>query len=498
LGRIQYLTAKENPPHLTCICPSVAGSQYDYLEYYPGGCLRTEYVDQLDNLGYGTSTFVLAHQTRDIVWQVTESANLYPASIQVPAFMIGGWYDHNVDAMITLFDELQQNGAPSVAAAHKMLFGPWTHGGHGTSSVGGPGQGQMNHPNAVGWNDSLALRFFDYYLRNIANGWPNEPAMRYYMPGQETWHTTPSWPPANQQGIYYFGAQGKLKNTPPSISTDTQRTIAYDPRNPSPTVGGPTLRSDLDQGPYDQAPLVESRNDVIIFSTDTLKEPLTIAGKPSVILYVKSNRPDTDFAIRVTDVFPDGRSMLLLDGVRRMRFRSSYSNPDTIIPGNVYQITVDLPHLAYTWNIGHKIRVDVTSSNYPRFDSNLNNGDAMYTAGDTLTASNTLYYSPFRPSRLILPIKTVATSVKTPLETEESFQVFPNPAQQWVQVKWQGMQATEIRLQDAMGRTIRRTTANNSAGQWELAVADLPQGMYYMTLIQADGKQTTRQMIIAR
>lgn len=497
LGRIQYLTAKKNPPHLTCICPSVAASQYDYLEYYPGGCLRTEYVEQLDALGFGTSTVVLAHPTYDIVWQYTEPLNLYPDSIQVPAFMIGGWYDHNVEVMFTLFDLLQTQGAPAVAAKHKMLFGPWAHGGHGTSTVGGPSQGQMSHPNAVGWNDSLALRFFDFYLRNIANGWENDPALRYYVPGEEAWVNAPSWPPSNTTPTpFYLHPGGKLSSQSHPSSTDTLGTIVYDPRDPSPTVGGPTLRADLDQGPYDQAPVVESRSDILIFSTDTLTQPLVIRGEPSVILHVRSDRPDTDFAVRLTDVFPDGRSMLIRDGIRRMRFRSSYSSPDTIIPGNHYEIEVELAQLAYTWLPGHRLRLDISSSNYPRFDCNLNNGDAMYTAGDTLIANNTLHYSAIKPSRIILPIVNGTTEITPSNASNFRVMAYPNPTAGNLSLEWGDVLMKEVRLMDLSGRLLEKWQVGNAANGINVSVAGRPSGTYLIQFMAQDGKQAIKKVIL--
>ncbi|NTW34286.1 MAG: CocE/NonD family hydrolase, partial [Bacteroidetes bacterium] len=385
LGRIQYETAKENPPHLTCIVPLVAGSQYEYREYYEGGVLRTEYVQQLDSLGFGLGPVVRAHQIQDYFWNYSDTAFMYPEKIRIPVFMIGGWYDHNIPAMFELFDSLRLYSPLNVRNKHKMLFGPWAHGGFGFTHVGTLQQGQLQYPEAAGWSDSLALRFFDYYLRNINNGWDTMPNIKFFQMGENTWNNIANWPPLGTTMYKLYFSNGTLTTQIPESASDSC-IFQYDPRNPSPTVGGATLDDDLEQGPYDQSPIVESRNDILIFSTTTLAENVIMRGKPTIHLFVTSNRKDTDFSIRLTDVYPDNRSMLLYDGIKRLRFRDGYKASDTsaIIPGNIYSLTINLPEIANTFLAGHKIRVDITSSNYSRFDCNLNNGGIMYTAGDTL------------------------------------------------------------------------------------------------------------------
>src|ERR1043165_1917923 len=158
LGRVQFQTAKTNPPHLTCICPLVAGPQYDYQEYFPGGCLRTEYVDQLDGLGFGTSAALMNAPVHNGTWTFVENQNFYPDSIRVPCYMIGGWYDHNIEVMLAFYKALQNSNTP-VKDKHRLLMGPWVHGGHGTAQVGTQLQGQLSYPNADNWNDSLAILF---------------------------------------------------------------------------------------------------------------------------------------------------------------------------------------------------------------------------------------------------------------------------------------------------------------------------------------------------
>lgn len=127
LGKVQYLTAKEDPPHLKCIVPVVAAPYYNYSEYYPGGVLRTEYVEQLDQLGFGLGLLVYPHPFYDIVWQYTESTSNYPQSIKVPCFMVGGWYDHNINEMVDFFASIRSSSPLAVRDKHKLLIGPWAH-----------------------------------------------------------------------------------------------------------------------------------------------------------------------------------------------------------------------------------------------------------------------------------------------------------------------------------------------------------------------------------
>ena len=435
LGKIQYQTARENPPHLTCCAPLVAGSQFDYQEYYPGGVYRTEYVEQLDALGYGMSAALLAMPFYNLTWQYLETTNYYPSSIKVPCFMIGGWYDHNVELMLELFSGIKQLSPTNVRDKHKLMMGPWAHGGFGTAQVGTCNQGELTFNEACGWSDSLSMRFFNYYLKNQANGWENEPVIRYFQIGENSWYSTSSWPPNGYSGQkLYFQSGGSMLNTIPALSNSFS-SINYDPADPSPTHGGPTLRQDQLQGPYDQATSVESRNDIVVFTSPVLTEAVSVAGKPIVRLFVKSDQKDTDFAIRLCDVYPDSRSILISDGIQRMRFRNGYTTADTasMNPTQVYQIDIDLPNTAYTFLPGHAIRVDVTSANYPRFDNNLNNGLQMYTAGDTLIANNQVFHESLHASYIQLPISS-GSNINDNAQLNK-IQIFPNPVSDVINIE---------------------------------------------------------------
>jgi len=291
--------------------------------------------------------------------------------------MIAGWYDHNIDAAVDQYDTCAKSSPLPLGTKHHFLIGPWAHGGNGTAFVGTANQGQLNYPNAAGFNDTLSLQFFDYHLRNINNGWDARKPVMFYQMGDEQWLEDTQWPVNYTTSTnYYLQHNGSLSKTQ-SISDSL--TFSYNPSSPSPTVGGPTLRNDLQQGPYDQVPAVESRFDLITFETAVSSQDLKIKGRIEANFFISSDKPDTDVAVRITDVYPDGRSMLIMDGIQRMRFRNGYRTSDTAFmqPGQVYPVNIKLSNSAITIKAGHKLRIIVTGSNYPRFNRNMNNGGAV-------------------------------------------------------------------------------------------------------------------------
>lgn len=499
LGKVQFSTAKKNPPHLTCICPLVAGPQYNYDEYFPNGALRTEYVQQLDGLGFGMSTVLMQHPTRDITWTVAENLNFYPDSIRVPCFMIGGWYDHNIEVMLDFFNGIQTRSPANVRDQHRLLMGPWAHGGNGNAKVGTPNQGQLDYPNAENWNDSLALMFFDYYLRGINNGWEQSPVIQYYQMGENTWQSASSWPPAGGTNTnFYFHKNGLLDRSIPANNGDSL-TYNYDPNNPSPTVGGTTLRNDLDQGPFDQAPVVEIRNDLLIFTTNTLTQNVVMKGSPVVYLKVSSNRRDTDFGVRLTDVYPDGRSMLVHDGVMRMRFRNGERPADTslIFPGNIYDCTIELPSTAITFLAGHKIRVDVSSSNYPRFNRNMNTGGVMYPGNsldsllNPVVAANTVYANSLNASYISLPLVGF-TGVDDAI-AEEEVKIFPNPVNGLLNIQMKENEVRKVTVYNPLGRVVLVKEINGSG---VLDFSGFDQGIYLIEITERSGANICYKKVV--
>jgi len=435
LGKIQYQTAKGNPPHLTCICPVVAAPQFEYKEYFPNGSLRTEYVQQLDGLGFGLTASLMAHPIKDNFWNFVEDANDYPDSIQVPCFMIGGWYDHNTQLMMDFYSQLRTRSPISVRAKHKILMGPWVHGGHSTAKVGSIAQGQLSYPNAQNKNDSMAMQFFDYYLRNINNNWNSVPAYTLYQMGENKWLNEGSWPLNGVKAYrFYLNKNALMDQVLPSSSSDSLN-YSYNPIDPSPTLGGCTLRSDLLQGPYDQLNGIENRSDMLVFSSNKLSKDLILNGRIKVVLKVSSSQLDTDFDVRVTDVYPDGKSMLLNDAVMRMRFRDGFTQAQIamMVPGKVYDCIIELPTTCIAFLIGHKIRLIISSSNYPKYNRNMNNGQGMYPGNSTdsllnpLSAVNTIYCNILNASYVELPLLNFSSDISELSDKNHSITLFPNP-----------------------------------------------------------------------
>lgn len=497
LGKVQFQTAKENPAALTCICPLVAGPQFDYDEYFPNGVCRTEFIEQLDGLGFGLSPILMANPVFNPTWTFAENANFYPTAIQVPCFMIGGWYDHNIEVMLPFFNAIRTSSPASVKNQHRLLMGPWAHGGNGTAYVGSPAQGQLLYSNAGGWNDSLALMFFDYHMRAIPNGWNTTDYVQYYQMGENTWNTSPNWPVAAATPVDFQFHPGEVLSPLTTSSSTASMSYNYDPNDPSPTYGGPTLRQDLDQGPFDQSDSVESRSDILTFTTIALTQNAVLKGSPVVHMKVSSNRLDTDFDIRLTDVYPDGRSMLVNDGAFRMRFRDGLTAADTsnMTPGTIYDCVIPLPNTAITFLAGHKIRVDVSSSNYPRFNRNMNTGGPMYPGNSMdslvspLIATNTIYTNDVNKSYITLPLEGWSMGID---ETEASkVNIYPNPCTNFVLIEHSGNENVELVIYNMLGEKLVQTTFEKSI---KINSEKFAKGIYFAEL-RYNEKVVTKKIV---
>lgn len=499
LGKVQYETAREQHPNHTCAVPQVAAPGTYYKDFYYGGVLEESYLEQLDALGYGLSTIVLANPTYNITWNFAESSGQYANQIQIPMLMQGGWYDHNIERMLEWYGELQQQSP--AAADIKFLIGPWVHGGSGAAYVGSAAQGELTYNNAAGWSDSLALDFFDYHMRNVNNGWNSFPSFKYYQMGENTWNDAANWPTneVNSQQLWLY--PNNALQQPGTVLPQDQTSYQYDPRDPSPTIGGPTLHPTLDQGPYDQAPSVESRNDIAIFTTATLTDTLVLKGSSKAHLFISSDRKDTDFVIRLTDVYPDGRSMLITDGIHRMRFRDGFSDSDTAVmtPGNIYEVEIQLPPTSYTFLPGHALRIDITSSNSRRWDTNLNNGGTMYTAGDTLIANNTVYMQGSTISYFEASMNDYFTSINELATNTPTLNTYPNPTNDQLTVEWQSTESGkwQLSLYDLHGKRILTEQKVLPVGRQRIRVdvSDIAAGFYFLQ-IKSRTKRATRKISI--
>jgi uncharacterized protein len=498
LGNVQFQTAREQPPHLVCAVPMVASPQTHYQQYFPGGAARTEYLETLGILFGNTFGPIINNPHYNFIWQVAENSTMYPDEIVTPMLLIGGWFDHNTRDNLLLFDTLR--ALSPAGEKHRLLMGPWTHGGTGLSYVGSAQQGELSFPQAAGWHNDIANQFFAYYMLGENNGWENSPFVQYFQMGDDEWLSGEVFPPENLETQTYYLLEDQSLHPVLPFAQEVQMSFTYDPTDPSPTIGGKTLNLDLLQGPYDQSDEVESRNDVLVFTTAVLEEDLVVKGSPVAYLFAASDQKDTGFALRLTDVYPDGRSILLGETILRMRFRNGYTTGDTAFmqPGEVYPITLTFDQLAQTFKAGHRVRLDISSSNYPRYNRNMNTGGEMYPNGnlDTLVnplvAANTVFMQNNYPSRLELPVVPVEVATREP-GWAGAVRQFPNPAGEQVFLENLPAPAT-LWLADASGKNVRQIAATSSSAT--LGLSGLAPGVYFLTIEDENGRKAVRKIVL--
>ena len=400
LGAVVYLTAANRPPHLVCAVPVVRNLRNDYLWYFPGGVFREAYHETI-SLAIGFPKKKPLSYPRG-GWDEPGVPPLISSMIDIPMLFIGGWYDHHTlpegYGIIQSYFDMQASGGPNARGNQRLVMGPWTH-----TDCDRLDQGQLQYPKGEGIAGVEAEKFFNYWLRGIGNGYTDRLPIRYFLMGTNRWLESESWPPpGTEETVFYLQAEGKLsRETPRTSAPDLFR---FDPHDPMPTIGGPEVcyrGGPIRCGPFDQRQQVESRDDVLTYTSNILESDFTVTGSMQVRLCVSSDRFDTDFAVRLCDVYPDGRSMLVTDGIRRMRFRYSYREEKLMVPGEIYCVTIDLSTTALTFLKGHRIRISVTSSNYPRFHVNPNNGGPLYKGGELLVAINTVYHDAEHPSAVV-------------------------------------------------------------------------------------------------
>jgi putative CocE/NonD family hydrolase len=257
----------------------------------------------------------------------------------------------------------------------------------------------------------LYLRWFDHWLKGIENGVTRMPKAQIYVMGRNVWRAEQEWPLAlTQYTKYYLHSDGRAQSrfgtgvlsivAPKQESPDT---FAYDPRTPVPTFGGMLSGGSGATGSFDQS-AVEMRQDVLVYTTPPLERGVEVTGPLQVVLYVSSSAKDTDFTGKLLDVYPDGRAFLLYEGVLRMRYREGLDRKVWMEPGGVYAISIDLESTSNYFAPGHRIRVDVSSSSFPRWDRNLNTGGDNYDETEGVVARNVVHHSARYPSHVLLPV----------------------------------------------------------------------------------------------
>jgi putative CocE/NonD family hydrolase len=454
VGATQMLAAIGHPPHLAGICPVVTASNYHENWTYQGGAFEQWFNESwtsglaqdtasralrdatnalvgsrvlplkeypVFNLGSpvdGTSlTSALApyfldwldHPTYDGYWKQWAIDEQY-ASIQVPALTVAAWYDIFQGGSLRNYLGMKAHAGNEVARNGQRLL--VTIGGH---AGGGRKIGTVDFgPAAAEYDENaVTLEWYDYLLQGKQNRFASSNPVRIFVMGENKWRDEAAWPLERAKSTSYFlhsagqansaAGDGSLSATVPS--TETADSLIYDPANPVPTIGGPLCcdGEHLPAGPKDQAE-VENRKDVLVYSTAALAEDTEATGPVTLDLYASSSAVDTDFTAKLVDVWPNGYRQNLTEGILRARYRESTASAKPLVPGQIYELKIDLWSTSNVFLKGHSIRVEVSSSNFPRFDRNLNTGKDGSTDATLVKATNTIYHDAAHPSALVLPV----------------------------------------------------------------------------------------------
>ncbi|MGE5595205.1 MAG: CocE/NonD family hydrolase [Hyphomicrobiales bacterium] len=459
LGATQWLAAAAQAPNLQCIFPSLTGSDFYDGWTYQGGAFELGFnltwtavllaladvpranlePAQLQELMGGLAGVVfnhwpairhlpirelpafahevvapyyrewLDHPTRDDYWGPITIEAAHPR-IAVPAYNLGGWFDLFIRGTLRNFSGMKREGATDLARhGQKLIVGPWFHGAQLTAAAGQTVFGQS----AQVLLEDLHLHWFNRWLRDDDNGIDREPAARVFTMGTNQWSDYSDWPPPEAQITPYFlhsnGAaatargDGVLALEPPAAERPDH--FVYDPLNPCPTVGGPLFPYPLDvpRGQFDQRP-VEERPDVLCYTTPPLDRDVEVTGPVEVHLWAASTAKDTDFTAKLVDVAPDGTALNLCDGIMRARYHAGYDRVELLTPGQPVELRIDLAGTSNVFRRGHRIRLEISSSNFPRFDRNTNTGNTIATDRDSCVAMNTVFHDRARPSAVYLPV----------------------------------------------------------------------------------------------
>ena len=455
VGATQMLAAIAHPPHLAGICPVVTASNYHDGWTYQGGALE-QWFDQNWTTQLATNTMwrLIAKDTNALLGASTLPLTRYPAfnytslpagadataqlasyyldwlahpdydaywkqwsieehfaDIRVPALHIGGWYDIFLNGTLRNYMGIKAHGG-SDAARHgqRLLIQIGGHAGFGRR-IGDVefGDEAVKFPAT-----QVLLAWYDYLFKDVQNEFANSSKpVHIFVMGENKYHEESDWPPPEAKLTRYFlhsggsanslHGDGSLSVTP--AKKEASDKFTYDPANPVPSIGG-SLCCDAEHyepGPRDQR-LAENRNDVLVYSTQPLADDVEVTGPVTLELWVKSSAVDTDFTAKLVDVSPEGFAMDLTDGILRMRYRDSQEKPTLMNPDQVYKISVDLWATSNVFKKGHILRLEVASSNFPRFDRNLNTGGDQATGRDFVSATNTVLHDSEHPSALLLPV----------------------------------------------------------------------------------------------
>jgi hypothetical protein len=447
VGATQMLAATARPPHLVAIQPTVTASEYYEGWTYQGGApmqwfasswasglavdtLRRkadpkahprDWVEALPPEQYRLletpPTAALApyfqdwfrHETADDYWRAVRVSDHY-GQMAVVALHSAGWHDIFSTGSIRNYLGMRAGAAtPEARAGQRLMVGPWAH--WDTSPEGKVGEVVFGKA-AVVDEDRLLLDWSDYTLKGKANDYATGAPVRIFVMGDDAWRDEQEFPPARARSVRYYlhsvkGARtaagdGVLSAVPPRREPADRFT--YDPADPVRTLGGRLCCGAAYQpGPFDQRPN-ESRRDVLVYSTPSLEKDLEVTGFITAEIQAATSAADTDFTAMLVDVDPSGYARYLADGIVRARYRRSRENAEPIVPGQIETYAIDLWATSNVFKAGHRLRLYVSSSNFPRFDRNPNTGESTADSARMVKAQQTVYHDAAHPSALILPV----------------------------------------------------------------------------------------------
>jgi len=399
-GYAQNFLAVTRPPHLVAQYMTDTGLSLFHLGYRRGGTTRPRrFLSMLehcqrpeDALRWLRDTF--DHPTYDEYWQ-QEDCTRHFDKMNVPAFTLGSWFDFMNDGSVESYIGRQHRGGPGSRGRQQLLIGPWLHGGPKGARVG-----DLTFPENAAFDYwAHMIRWFDYHLKGKATGVDRDPPVRYYVMGENIWREARDWPPPSTPTPYYLEAGGGLSARPPA-APEGATLFRSDPDSPAP-IPGRAFPGATDGRAYEQHPDVKS------FTTPALTKPVEWSGKLKAELYLSSDARDTDIIVRVNDVHPDGRSILLLDGIFRTRYREGFEKEVLLDPGVVVPLRFDLGWLSQVFPAGHRIRITVSSTGADLYEPNPNTGDPAVIGPPprVFAATNSIHHNRRHASRIIAPVR---------------------------------------------------------------------------------------------
>lgn len=384
----------------------VVGAPNLYEVVYTGGVFRKSLIEDWIRASRFQEDAVarwVAHPVHDDYWRERDASRHY-GTVQAAAVHIGGYWDIFAQATIDGFNGYQHGGGKGARGRQKLVLGPWTHG------VLQEKAGELTFPGGKRppGNIQDAWQWFDATLRDATNGLLQLPAVTYYVigdtsdpkaPGNE-WRTAESWPPFQVEPVPVYLHGDRTLSTRLAEATHSLGYI-HDPAKPVPTLGGVQLT--LLAGPMDQQ-AIESRDDVLVFTGEVLTEPVEVTGRIRARLWISSDAPDTDFMVKLCDVYPDGRSFNLCEGAIRTRFRKGTDREILLESGRMEPVDIDCWATSVVFNRGHRIRVQIASSSSPGYDPNPNTGEPLRKGARMRPARNRVHVGSGQASHVLLPV----------------------------------------------------------------------------------------------